>query len=109
MPVKRLKSLEETERGLWFSPDDPRLWPTIVELWAAAERLAPRRFPPGVRKFRSVEAMNAAREEADRAFARRRANRETPTVGEALDGAGGTAGGPRTQGQGVPQETTSKA
>ena len=72
MPFKRLRTLEDAEDSLWLAPDDPLLWPTIVEVWAAAERLCPRRFTPGVRKFESVEALGAARDEADAEFVRAR-------------------------------------
>lgn len=70
MPVRKLRSLDEAERAVWMVPDDPRLWSTIAEVWALAERLCPRQFPPGVRKLRSIEALNAAREQADADFAR---------------------------------------
>ena len=72
MPVHRLRTLEDAEQAAWMAPDDPLLWLTIVEVWEAAERMCPRRYPPGVRKFRSIEALNAAREGADAAFVRAR-------------------------------------
>ena len=72
MPVRRLRTLEEAEQAVWMASDDPLLWPTIVEVWESAERMSPRRYPPGVRKFRSIEALNAAREAADAALVRAR-------------------------------------
>ena len=62
MPVKKLRCLSEAEESLWLAPDDPRLWPTIAQVWATAAALAPMRFPAGVYKHRSIEAMNAQTE-----------------------------------------------
>ena len=73
MPFRKLRTLDEAERLVWLGPDHPRLWLTIAELWALSDRLCPRRYRPGVRKFRSVEALNAAREQADAGFVRARA------------------------------------
>ena len=58
MAVRKLKTLAEAEEGLWMEPSDPRLWPTILEVWATADALAPMTFPRGVYKHRSIEAMN---------------------------------------------------
>lgn len=62
MPVRKLRSLEEAEERLWMERDDPRLWPTIQQVWATAAALAPMRFPRGLYKHRSIEAMNAQTE-----------------------------------------------
>ncbi len=58
MAVRKLRSLDEAENGLWMEPSDPRLLPTILQVWATADALAPMTFPRGVYKHRSIEAMN---------------------------------------------------
>jgi len=62
MPVRRLQSLDRAEADLWIDQQDPRLWPTIVQVWATGAALAPMTFPCGVYKHRSIEAMNAMTE-----------------------------------------------
>lgn len=62
MPIRRLHSLQEAEDTLARDPDDPRLWSNIAALWDFSDRLAPRSFPPGVHKHRSLEALNRQRE-----------------------------------------------
>lgn len=71
MPVQRFKSAEEMNRPLWREPGDPALYRAIESLWSAGHRLRPRRYPPGVHRYRSIEEMNAATERwARAAFAR---------------------------------------
>lgn len=72
MPVRKLRTLAEAEEAVWMDPNDPRLWETICAVWALADELCPRTFEPGLRKFRSIEALNAARDEAEREFIRAR-------------------------------------
>lgn len=66
MPVRRLRSLQEAEDALVLNPDDPRLWEIVSSLWALSDRLFPRRFPPGLRKHRSMEELNEQRERWER-------------------------------------------
>jgi len=47
-------------REVWRQPGDPALYVAIAAVWTAGRRLLPRRFPPGVHRYRSVEAMEAA-------------------------------------------------
>ncbi len=65
MPVRKFRSVEEMEAGehKWRAPDDPQLWAAISTVWDLASRICPRRFPPGVHKHRSIEAMNRQTEE----------------------------------------------
>ena len=63
MPVRRLHSLEEAERSVTFHPDDPRLLPTIRTVWALADRMCPRHFPPGLYKHRSILDLNRQSEQ----------------------------------------------
>ncbi len=58
MPVRRFRSVEEMESAAWLAADDPRLPRTIAQVWAAARRMAPRRFPAGVYKHASIEELN---------------------------------------------------
>lgn len=58
MPFRKLRSLKEAEEAVWFYRGDPRLIRAIRGLWDFSFRLAPRRFPPGVFKFRSVAEKN---------------------------------------------------
>lgn len=58
MPVRKLRSLDEAEQSVWLDPSDPQLWPTVTDVWALAERLCVRHFPPGVYKHHSIEAAN---------------------------------------------------
>ena len=62
MPVRRFRSVEEMEQSVWLDRDDPRLWPAIASVWALAARLHPVRYPPGVYRHRSIEAMNGQTE-----------------------------------------------
>jgi hypothetical protein len=70
MPFRRLRSLKEAEEAVWFDRDDPRLIAAIRGLWRFSFRLSPRRFEPGVLKFRSLEEKNRVDD------AQRRANFE---------------------------------
>ena len=62
MPIRKFRSLEEMEDSLWRSPDDPTLSQAIARVWDFADRLTERRFPPGVHKHRSIEAVQQLRE-----------------------------------------------
>jgi hypothetical protein len=63
MPIRRFRSVAEMENTVWLDRDDPRLWPTIVSVWDLSARLCPVRFPPGLRKHRSIEEANRQSEE----------------------------------------------
>jgi lipopolysaccharide/colanic/teichoic acid biosynthesis glycosyltransferase len=58
MPLRKLRSLKEAEEAVWFDRNDPRLTRAIRGLWDFSFRLSPRRYPPGVFKFRSIEEKN---------------------------------------------------
>lgn len=63
MPVRKFRSVEEMEGGLWREPNDPALWRAIAAVWAFAERTVPRRLPPGVYRHRSIEDAERLREQ----------------------------------------------
>lgn len=60
MPVRKFRSVEEMSRPVWRTPGDPELYRVIAELWAMGARVRPRTWQPGVRRFRSIEEMDAA-------------------------------------------------
>lgn len=60
MPFRPLRSLADAEASVWLARDDVRLLERIRLVWATAERLAPRRFEPGLRGYRSLEEKQAA-------------------------------------------------
>ncbi|HLA76941.1 MAG TPA: hypothetical protein VJU18_05100 [Vicinamibacteria bacterium] len=62
MPVRKFRSLQETEDALWRPPGDPKLWRAMASVWDFAARTCPRHFPPGVHKHRSIEDAQALRE-----------------------------------------------
>lgn len=60
MPVYKFRDVAEMNRTLWRTPGDPRLYASIAAVWDRAAKLSPRRFEPGVRKFRSIGELEAA-------------------------------------------------
>jgi len=62
----------------WRSPGDPELYRAIRFTWELARRTNPRRFPPGVHKYRSIDEMNRADEQRldEHVEARRDARRD---------------------------------
>ena len=60
MAVRKFRSVEEMEAHTptWLSPDDPQLARSIRLCWELAAAASPIRFPPGVHKHRSIEALN---------------------------------------------------
>lgn len=62
MPVRKYRSVEDMPEPALGTPLDPRNLKLACELSAVAARLAPRRFPPGVHRYRSVAAAYEQRE-----------------------------------------------
>jgi hypothetical protein len=60
MPVRKFRSVDELNRPFWRRPGDPALYEAIAAVWALGRRTAIKRLTPGVRRFPSIEAMNAA-------------------------------------------------
>lgn len=60
MPVHKFRSIEEMDAGVWRTPGDPALFRAIAFTWTASRRTNPRRFVPGVHKYRDIDEMNAA-------------------------------------------------
>ena len=57
-PVRRFRSVEDMEQPTWRRPGDPQLYRAIARVWAFGRRTVPRRFPPGVHRHHSVEALD---------------------------------------------------
>jgi hypothetical protein len=62
MPWQRFRDFDAAREALWVDRDDPELVPRIRRLWAFARRLAPGAQPRGLRKFRTIEEANEARD-----------------------------------------------
>ncbi len=63
MPVRKYRSVEDMPPVPFRAPLDPANLRLACEVSAMAVRFAPRRFPPGVHRYRSV-AEAAERREA---------------------------------------------
>ena len=62
MPVTKFRSLDEARRAQWSeggSDENLRRLAFVLSLWST---LRPKRFPPGVHKYRSIEEANEAEE-----------------------------------------------
>lgn len=59
MPVYKFRSVEAMNQPHWRTPGDPALYAVIAGLWNAGARMQQRRFPPGVHRHRTIEALDA--------------------------------------------------
>lgn len=66
MPVQKYRSLEDMPQAALRPPLDPGNLELACQLSAVAARLARRRFPPGVHRYRSVAAASERRESWER-------------------------------------------
>jgi hypothetical protein len=73
MPVQKYRSVSEMPDETWRSPGDPALYASLAGLWRLSRFLAPRTFPRGVWKHRSMAEMNRQHEDWDRAYQASRA------------------------------------
>lgn len=62
MPVQKFRSLDEAQRALWGNPCDGHYLRRLAWLFRLADRLAPRHYPRGVHRYRSMAEANEARE-----------------------------------------------
>jgi hypothetical protein len=62
VPLRKFRSVAEMPSAAWREPLDPRNLKLACELSALATRLRPRRFSPGLHKYRSVEEAARCRE-----------------------------------------------
>lgn len=63
MPVRRFRSVADMEQPHWREPGDPELFKAIAALWTTGARTVGLRFPPGVYRHRTIEALNAQTED----------------------------------------------
>ncbi len=63
MPVYKFRSIEDMPDPPRRLPGDPALYKAIADIWAFGRRTNPRRFPPGVYKYRSIQEMDSAQEQ----------------------------------------------
>jgi hypothetical protein len=66
MPVRKYRSIEDMPDDTWRTPGDPLLYRAIREVWDFGRRTSRRRYRPGVYRYRSIDEMDAAQNEADR-------------------------------------------
>ena len=62
MPVHKYRSVAEMPRAGVYAPLDPENLRRACELSTLALRLSPRRFPAGVRRYRSVTESDEQRQ-----------------------------------------------
>ena len=65
MPVQKFRSIADMPDPPRRLPGDPALYRAIATVWASSRAANPRRFRPGVYKYRSIEEMNRAQEQLD--------------------------------------------
>lgn len=78
MPVRKFRSVEAMNQPHWRTPGDPALYVIIAGLWESGARTQQRRFPPGVYRHRSIQALDAAVEHWHREYVARRASDAAP-------------------------------
>ena len=78
MPVRKFRSVEAMEPAPWRQPGDPALFRAIAAVWDFGDRTLPRRSPPGVFRYRSIEEMKRA--EGNRAASSHAAGRSHHTT-----------------------------
>jgi hypothetical protein len=68
MPAQKFRSIAETPPLTWRRAGGPELYRALARLWRTSQRLHPRRFPAGVYRHRTMDAMNRQRDEWNRAY-----------------------------------------
>ncbi len=66
MPIRKYRSVADMPDAASRPPLDPGNLELACDLSTAAMQLAPRRFPPGVHRYRSIVAARARREDWER-------------------------------------------
>ena len=62
MPVYKFRTFEEARRALWSDVLGEAYLKRVADLRERSAKLYPKRFRPGVYKYRSIEEMNQARD-----------------------------------------------
>lgn len=60
MPVRKFQSVEAMNLPIWRTPGDPALYRAIAGVWEVGRRTRPRRFVPGVFRFKDIAELEAA-------------------------------------------------
>jgi hypothetical protein len=68
MPVRKFRSVEEMDGPSWYEPGAPELFRALRRVWGLSHRLLQPRFPRGVHKHRSIQAMNELQQAWDDAI-----------------------------------------
>lgn len=63
MPIQKFRSIADMPDPPRRLPGDPSLYKSIAGVLEFGRRANPRRFPPGVHKYRSIEEMSHAQEQ----------------------------------------------
>lgn len=62
MPVRKFRNADDMNQPQWRNAGDPEIPRAMARLWRVARLTRKFSFPPGVRRFRSIEDMSAAQE-----------------------------------------------
>lgn len=62
MPVQKFRSVVDMPRVPWPEKLDDAFLDRVGRLWARSALISPRKYPKGVRKYRSIEEAQADRE-----------------------------------------------
>lgn len=63
MPVQKFRSIADMPDPPRRLPGDPTLYQAMAGVLKFGRRANPRRFPPGVHKYHSIEEMNRAQDQ----------------------------------------------
>ena len=66
MPVRKYRSVDKMPQAAFREPGDPSNLRIACEVSMTASRLAPRRFPSGVHRYRSIALASEQRESWER-------------------------------------------
>ena len=70
MSVRKFRDVSLMPPAPPLDTKDPATWAVIRDLWGLIARTLPPLYPPGVRRFRSIDEMNRARDDATMESAR---------------------------------------
>lgn len=62
LPLQKFRSLKEAEQALWCDHPDDAYLDRLERWWSIVDQLSPRSYPPGVRKYRSLEEADRDRQ-----------------------------------------------
>jgi hypothetical protein len=70
MPVRKFRSVAEMPPPASYRPGDPRLYRAVEIVLDMARAFSPRRFEPGVERFRSFDDMDRVQAAREAGFVR---------------------------------------